>query len=176
MVPTLVLVTGLPGTGKSTVAAAVAAELRCAVIGHDWVMSGLRAYPELQEALGRITLGHRVVGWSILTALARAELRAGRGVVLDGVARAPEVRRCRDCAASESARSVVVVTSCSDPAVHRARIEGRRRDIPEWYELEWQQVEASAANWEQPDDVDLAMDTVAGWDARWPELRELLAR
>ncbi len=175
MVPTLVLVTGLPGTGKSTVAAAVAAELGCAVLGHDWAMSGLRPYPELQEALDRIELGHRVVGWSILAALACAELRAGRPVVLDGVARAPEVRRCRECAERESARCVVVATACSDPAVHRRRIEGRRRAIPGWYELEWADVERSAARWELPQDVDLALDTVGGWEERWPELVGLLA-
>ncbi len=169
------LVTGLPGTGKSTVAAAVAKELDCAVLGHDWAMSGLRPYPELQSALGRIVHGHRVVGWSILAALARAELRAGRSVVLDGVARAPEVRRCRDCAAGESARSVVVVTSCSDPTVHRRRVEGRRRDIPDWHELEWAHVERSVATWEQPTDADLAIDTVGGWEGAWPELVGLLA-
>ena len=38
---------------------------------------------------------HRQVGWSILIALARAQLRRELPVVLDGVARAPELEVCR---------------------------------------------------------------------------------
>jgi dephospho-CoA kinase len=36
--PTLVLVTGLPGAGKSTVAEATAEVLGAAVLGHDWMI------------------------------------------------------------------------------------------------------------------------------------------
>ncbi len=46
--PVLVLVTGLPGTGKSSVADVVASELNAAVLAHDWAMSALRPYPELR--------------------------------------------------------------------------------------------------------------------------------
>ena len=127
-------------------------------------MSGLRPYPELQEALDRMEpIGHRVVGWSILAALARAQLRVGRSVVLDGVARAPEVAQCREVGAAEGAAVAVVVTRCSDPDVHRARIEGRRRGIPDWYELGWDQVRRTLERWEEPDG-DLVLDTVAPWE------------
>src|ERR1700756_3382593 len=85
--PLLVLVTGLPGTGKSTMADVAAAAFGAPVLGHDWAMSGLRPYPELQEALDAMGVrGHRGVGWSILWALARSQLRHGRSIVLDGVA------------------------------------------------------------------------------------------
>ncbi len=90
--PLLVLVTGVPGTGKSTVAEQAAARLGCTVLGHDWVMSGLRPYAELQRALdGMRPPGHGVVGWSVLSALARSEIRQCASVVLDGVARAPRL-------------------------------------------------------------------------------------
>ena len=39
--------------------------------------------------------GHRGVGWSVLWALARSQLRLGSSVVLDGVAREPEVEGTR---------------------------------------------------------------------------------
>ncbi len=114
--PHLVLVTGLPGTGKSTMADVAATELGAPVLGHDWAMSGLRPYPELQAALDAMGLrGHRGVGWSILWALARSGLRRGLPVVLDGVARAPEVAETRALAAAEGAPSFVVMTECSDP-------------------------------------------------------------
>ena len=69
------------------------------MLGHDWAMSGLRPYQELQDALDAMEpSGHRVVGWSILHALAAAQLGARRSVVLDGVARRSEIAACpREC-------------------------------------------------------------------------------
>ena len=163
--PLLVLVTGVPGTGKSTVAGVVGRHLDAAVLGHDWVMSGLRPFPAIQVVLdGMEPSGHGVVGWSIMNALARAQLRQGRSVVLDGVARVTEIEQCRGTAGQEAVRCVVVATRCSDGAVHRGRIEGRRREIPDWYEVEWDQVERSAARWTEPRGADLHLDTVAGED------------
>jgi predicted kinase len=173
--PVLVLVTGAPGTGKSTVAHEIAALLGAAVLAHDWAMSGLRPYPEIQRVLDAMPLGHREVGWSILGALARAELRADRSVVLDGVARAPEIERCRDHAASEGARLVVVATRCSERALHRSRVDGRERRIPDWYELDWPSVERSVDGWEEPEGADLRLDTAADWDHTVALVRRLLA-
>lgn len=167
--PVLVLVTGPPGTGKSTVAAAVARRLGAAVLGHDWVMSGLRPFSEVEAALDAMEPdGHRPVGWSILVALARSELRAGRPVVLDGVARVPEAAQCATLARDEGAGWLVVATACSDRDVHRRRVEGRDRAIPGWYELEWGRVEGSLRSWDPPAH-DLALDAVEPWPAN--ELR-----
>jgi predicted kinase len=163
--PLLVLLTGLPGTGKSTVAGVVGRHLDATVLGHDWVMSGLRPYPAIQVVLDSMEpSGHGVVGWSIMNALARAQLRHGRSVVLDGVARAPEIEQCRETAVQEVVPCVVVATRCSDGAAHRRRIEGRRREIPDWYEVEWDQVERSAERWTEPQGADLHLDTVDGED------------
>jgi predicted kinase len=158
-IPLLVLVTGLPGTGKTTMADVAAAELGAPVLGHDWAMSGLRPYPELQVALDAMGLrGHRGVGWSILWALARSQLRRGQPVVLDGVARAPEVAGTRALAREEGAPCRVVMTECSDPALHRSRIEGRQRAIPGWYELDWEHVARARSEWAALDNVDLALE------------------
>ena len=88
----MVLITGLPGSGKSTMAEVAGRALGAPVLGHDWAMSGLRPFAEVQDALDAMgTRGHRGVGWSVLWALARSQLRLGSSVVLDGVARDPEV-------------------------------------------------------------------------------------
>jgi len=175
--PLLVLVTGLPGTGKSTMADVAAAELGAPVFGHDWAMSGLRPYPELQDtldAMGR--RGHRGVGWSILWALTRSQLRRGWPVVLDGVARAPEVAGCRALAREEGARSFVVMTACSDAQLHRSRIEGRRRGIPGWYELDWDHVARARNEWEILDDVDVVLEATTPVGQNAAQLRDALSR
>ncbi len=169
------LVTGLQGTGKSTVAEAIAQRLDTAVLAHDWTMSGLRPFPELQVVLEEMGVrGHRTVGWSILNALARLQLRSGRSVVLDGVARAPEVDTCRSTAGTESSRLIVVLTHCSDLRLHQSRVEGRQRSIPNWYELDWGHVERAIANWEQPDQVDLTLDAASKWEENLALIDRLL--
>ena len=177
--PRLVLVTGLQGTGKSTMADVAAADLGAAVLGHDWAMSGLRPFPGVQAALDAVGgrgRGHRSVGWSILWALARAELRRGRPVVLDGVARAPEVAGTRALAREEGVPSLIVLTECSVAEVHRDRIEGRERGIPGWYELEWDHVARARSEWDPLDDVDVRLDAVAPLDDSVASLRGFLGR
>jgi hypothetical protein len=174
--PLLVLVTGLPGTGKSTMADVAAAELGAPVLGHDWAMSGLRPYPEIQEALDAMGLrGHRGVGWSILWALARSQLRRGLPVVLDGVARAPEVAGTRALSREEGVPSFVVLTECSDAELHRSRIEGRQRRIPAWYELDWDHVARARGEWEALDDIDVVLRAKATIAQNAASLRSALA-
>ncbi len=167
--------TGVPGTGKSTVADHAGRLLGAAVLAHDWAMSALRPYPDLQETLDTMNPpGHRAVGWSILRSLARSELRRGRSVVLDGVARGPEVASCRELASTEGAELVLVATECSDPELHRERVVGRRRLIPDWYELEWDHVATAREGWNRPADVDLVLDASLPWGRNAAQLEALL--
>jgi len=171
----LVLVTGVPGTGKSTVADHAGRLLGAAVLAHDWAMSALRPYPDLQVTLDAMNPpGHRAVGWSILRSLARSELRRERSVVLDGVAREPEVASCCELASTEGAELILIATECSDPELHRERVVGRRRLIPDWYELEWRHVATARDSWKHPADVDLVLDASLCWDRNAAQLETLL--
>jgi hypothetical protein len=154
-----------------------ATELGAPLLGHDWAMSGLRPYSEVQAALDAMgQRGHHGVGWSILWALARSQLRRGLPVVLDGVARSPEVEGMRAVAEEEGLPSLVVLTQCPDAELHRRRIEGRTRGIPNWYELEWDHVAQARAEWVPLDDVDLVLDAAATvTDNRQSFLRTLTA-
>ena len=170
--PWLVLVTGPPGTGKSTLAEHAADALDASVLGWDWVMAGLSTYGAVQEALrGMSQVEHRGVGWSVMLSLATAQLRCGRSVVLDGVARDAEVAAVRSL---PGARALVVVTSCGDLAVHRSRVEGRVRNIPGWYELDWVEVERVLKAWQPPAGADLELDAANSLDANLGLLAALL--
>ncbi len=158
--PLLVLVTGLQGTGKSTIAELSSNLLGTPLIAHDWAMSGLRPFAAVQAALDAMEPpGHGLVGWSLLRALAQSQLRRGSSVVLDGVARAPQVEMLRSLAGEEGAQFLVIMTECSDPVLHRSRVDDRQRDIPGWYELDWNHVERSRKSWDPNMPVDLKVDT-----------------
>jgi predicted kinase len=173
--PFVVLVTGLQGTGKSTAAAAAARFLHAPVLSHDWAMSALRPFPEIQSALDDMEpSGHRVVGWSIVFSLARSELRRRSSVVLDGLARTADIEHCRELARDEGAGMVLVVTECADLAVHRSRVEGRLRRIPNWYELEWGDVEHSRTTWEPPGHPDITLEATADLSDNADRLIDLL--
>ena len=78
-------------------------------------------------------------------------------------------------AAEESARCLVVMTTCPDPVIHRSRVEGRQRQIPNWYELDWDHVERSRASWVPPGDVDLVLQATDGLGENAERLRGVIA-
>jgi predicted kinase len=159
--PHLVVVGGPTGCGKSTMADAIAAELEATVASFDWLMSGLRAFPEVWSAVEMPVERQRAVGWSLLGRAAEQQLRRGASVVLDLVAREQPREEWAALAARYDASFHVVECVCSDVEVLRPRVEGRTRDIPGWYELTWANVERSRANYVPLAEPKIVVDAVA---------------
>ena len=143
----LVVFTGLPGTGKSTLAAEAARVLRCPVFGKD-VLEAALWRSEIGPAQG-IQTGW--AGYELLIALAKAQLRLGQSAILDSVATFDRIRaRWRELAKAHDAVFVFIHTTCSDEALHRHRIEARRRNIPGWPELTWEHIQEVRSRYESP--------------------------
>jgi predicted kinase len=135
----LIVFSGLPGTGKSTLAETLGKELGIPVFAKDWleatlVRSGLNPIIESSPP--------KSIGYELLTVLAGRQLRLGQSVILDSVAGSENIRwTWRQLSAQHEADWRVIECICSDESIHRARLQCRQRNIPGWHELDWSEVE-----------------------------------
>ena len=170
----LMVVSGWTAAGKSTMADHLADEVGATVASFDWVMSGLRAAPEVWAHVELPVERQRRVGWNLLSRVAEQQLRRGASCVLDLVAREEPIQEWRQLAAEYGASFAVVECICTDIDVHRSRVHGRERRIPGWYELEWDHVEKGRQLYEPLPEPKLVIDAVNSIDQNLDRARRHL--
>ena len=128
---TLAVFAGLPGVGKSVLAARVAAALPATVLAVDTVDFTLQRYDVSEPRPGHAAYG-------VVAALAEVQLGIGHHVIIDAV---NPVRAARqlwvDLAGRLGVPLRVVEVVCGDETEHRRRVEARfaARDhdgVPDW--------------------------------------------
>jgi predicted kinase len=155
----LIVFSGLPGTGKSSLAEAAGRELGIPVFARDWLEATLWGVGLNEEAACADKLGY--AGYELMTTLARRQLAMGQSAVLDSVAGVVAVREAwRGLAAEFRADWYVIECICSDGGLHRARLATRQRAIPGWYEVTWAQVEAVRGRYVAWEEERLVVDGV----------------
>ena len=135
----LIVFSGLPGTGKSTLAESVAKQQRVPVFAKDWLEASLLSNG-LMPTITEKPLGF--ASYDLLTTLAERQLMLGQSVILDSVASTETIRDAwRKISKQYGADWRVIECVCSDQAMHRSRLGIRKRNIPGWHELTWSDVE-----------------------------------
>lgn len=86
-----------------------------------------------------------LAAYVVVEVLAKEVLRLGQTVIVDAVNDAPEARQQWERLGAEP-RYIEVI--CSDQALHRERLERRRRGIAGFDEPTWSQVEERRKNFE----------------------------
>lgn len=116
---------GLPGSGKSTIARLLAADLGCAVISVDTIERGLHdAGVDARQPTG-------LAAYAVANRLVDTQLSLGHTVVADAVNHHPDARQAWLDLADEHGTDVRVIhVACSDEAVHRQRLETRSHELP----------------------------------------------
>jgi len=149
-----VVFSGLPGTGKSTLAEAVGRALNIPVFAKDWLESSLTRIGIHQVTIDGETKPLGYGGYELLTMLAERQLQLGQSVIVDSVASTTTIRdRWRNLAHQYNVQWRVIECVCSDQALHRTRLVSRQRNIPGWPELSWNEVERVSsyyALWSEP--------------------------
>lgn len=141
----LVVIGGLPATGKSTIAAALATETATPYVRVDLIEQAIVAWSSLSHPVGP-------VGYAVAHQLALEQLQLGLDLIVECV---NPVALTRDAwpgtAAVAGAALVEVEVICSDPSEHRRRVENRASDVdglvkPTWAEI----VDREYEPWSRP--------------------------
>jgi predicted kinase len=154
----MILFSGLPGTGKSSLAESIGRQLGIPVFAKDWleaslISSGLGSNDDLQR------LGF--AGYELLTVLAERQLMLNQSVILDSVASTQTIRtKWFQLAEQYAAERLVIECICSDERIHRTRLKDRRRNIPGWHELEWADIEKVKQYYPPWEEEHLVLDMV----------------
>jgi len=128
----LIVFSGLPGTGKTTIARLLAVRLGATYLRIDNIEQALRDNG-LRE-VGK-------TGYDIANALARSNLALGHQVIADCVNPVVESREAwRAIADRQGVGLLDIEVLCSDRDEHRRRVQGRELDVPGLVPASWQSV------------------------------------
>ena len=135
----LIVFSGLPGTGKSTLAEELGKQLSIPVFAKDCLEATL-VRSELMPSNPEKPLG--LAGYQLLTTLAERQIHLGKSVILDSIASTGHIRSTwKRLCEQYRAEWRVIGCVCSDESLHRALLGIRKRHIPGWHELQWSDVE-----------------------------------
>jgi len=166
----LIIFAGLPGVGKSTIAAELARCLEAVYLRADTIEQAMRDGGLTNDQIG----GN---GYWVACCVASENLRLGRTVVVDSVNPWLLTREMyRKVATDAGVRYLEVEVVCSDRALHRTRAEGRKTVItghtnPTWREIEerdyhpWDTdpLRIDTSNTEPADVVRTIRDVIDAW-------------
>lgn len=155
----LIVIAGLPGSGKSALATALGHRLGVPVLSVDTIENAM-----LQAGL---TPGWDVgvAAYEVAGAVARQHLTSGRSVIVDAVSDSEASRETwRVAAADGPAELKIVEVRCGDELEHRQRLSERRRGLAPIAEPTWADVERRAAAYAPWRQERLTVDTAEALD------------
>lgn len=171
--PIIIAMKGHPGTGKSTLAHAIARTLKCPLIDKDHFRDSTHTLEQtlLLSTPSKATKLLNDLSYEFMWNMVSTQLDLGLSVVIDSpLSRRAHLDRLLDMAKENDARLVIVECKPGDEAEWRRRIEARGEDDngSRWHKPKtWQEMEKLLESYDRCWDYDvekvpkLVLDTTA---------------
>ena len=151
--PTLIVLSGLPGSGKTVLAESLSRALSVPIFSID----------PIEAAMWRAGLAKaqtEIAAYEVAQALADEHLRLRHSVIVDAVNAGEAPRSAwRNLAAKHRVSLKIIECVVSDETTHRQRIEARVRSIARTHELTWARLQQRRDEYEAWIDPRLVLDT-----------------
>jgi predicted kinase len=140
----LIVFSGLPGTGKTSIARELARQMPATYLRIDTIEQALRSCGTLPQIMEE--------GYAVAFRVAEDNLKLGSAVIADAVNAVELAREAWiDVARRKNVRLTNVEVICSDEREHRRRVETRASDIADLVPPTWQEVKDREYHaWRQP--------------------------
>jgi predicted kinase len=151
--PMIVVTSGLPGSGKSTIAEGMGRLMRAPVFSIDPAEAAMWVSGLPKESTG-------IAAYRVVEAIAAENLKLGLTVIVDAVNPIEQARQMwRDLGGRFQVPVCFIECFCGDDQIHRSRIEERVRNIAGMPEITWERVLERKAEYEDWRDARLRLDT-----------------
>ena len=131
----VLVVSGLPGSGKSTIAEDIANQLRLPIFSVDPIESSI-----IKSGIKR-SFETGLAAYLVAEALADEQLDLGLSVIIDAVNPVQEARDMWQNLSHKHNAKLIIIECVLDRDLHKQRIESRVRNIHGIAEVTWSDVE-----------------------------------
>jgi predicted kinase len=153
LAPTLIVLSGLPGSGKTVLAEGLARAMSIPLLSVDPIEAAMWRAGLDKESTG-------LAGYEVAQALADENLRLRLSVIVDAVNPVEAPRAAwRNLAAKHRVSLKVIECVCADDAILRQRIESRVHSVAAERGLTWKSFLQRRAEYEAWTDPRLVLDT-----------------
>lgn len=149
----LIIVSGIPGTGKSTLSESLSKNLSIPVFSVDPIESAI-----IKSGIKK-SFETGYAAYLVAETLASEHLKLGSSVIIDAVSPVIESRKMWNDLASKYNAKQVIIECVLDSKIHKKRIESRTRNIPGIPEVTWEDVENRRKEYLAWQEDRLALDT-----------------
>lgn len=160
--PKLIVMSGLPGSGKSLLAESIAGELHIPILSVDPIASAII------KSGAQKNFDDGLAAYQVAETLAKEQLKLGNSVIIDAVNAEDEPKEMwRALASRQNAALIIIECHISDTELHKTRIQSRTRNLHGISEVSWDKVQArrkKLTDWHQPTlKIDSIDDVASNW-------------